>query len=140
MAKKITQEQVLEAIKGTQGLISKIQKKLEAALGETICWDTVEKYVHKWEVCEAALKAEKEAMLDLAENNIFKALTQNDLATSKWYLRMKGKERGYVETQEIHNVNADPLNVNLQGELFSAEDLMQSGTVEVSGEEVSTEE
>ena len=140
MAKKVTQEQVLEAIKGTQGLVSKIQKKLEAATGETWSWETVERYIHKWETCEEAVKAEKEAMLDLAENNIFKALTQNDLATSKWYLRMKGKERGYVETQEIHNVNADPLNVNLQGDLFSAEDLMQSGTVEVNGEENSSEE
>ncbi len=140
MAKKVTLEQVLEAIKGTQGLVSKIQKKLEAATGETWSWETVERYIHKWEACEEAVKAEKEAMLDLAENNIFKALTQNDLATSKWYLRMKGKERGYVETQEIHNVNADPLNVNLQGDLFSAEDLMQSGTVEVSSEEGSTEE
>ena len=140
MAKKVTQEQFLEAIKGTQGLVSKIQKKLGAATGETWSWETVERYIHKWEACEEAVKAEKEAMLDLAENNIFKALTQNDLATSKWYLRMKGKERGYVETQEIHNVNADPLNVNLQGDLFSAEDLMQSGTVEVNGEENSSEE
>ena len=140
MAKKVTQEQVLEAIKGTQGLISKIQKKLEAATGEHWNWETVEKYVHKWEACEEAVKAEKEAMLDLAENNIFKALKQNDLATSKWYLRMKGKERGYIETQEVHNINADPLNVNLQGDLFSAEDLQQSSTVEISGEETDSEE
>lgn len=126
---------MLEAIKGTQGLISKIQRKLEAQLGETICWDTVEKYVHKWSSCEEAVKAEKEAMLDIAENNVFKALTQNDLATSKWYLKMKGKERGYVETQEIHNVNADPLNINLGGELFSADELAKCSGVEISGEE-----
>ncbi len=137
MAKKVTQEQVLEAIKGTQGLISKIQKKLEAATGETWSWETVERYVHKWESCEEAVKAEKEAMLDLAENNIFKALTQNDLATSKWYLRMKGKERGYIETQEIHNVNADPLNINLQGELFSEEELKGCSMVEVANEKES---
>lgn len=135
MAKKITQEQMLEAIKGTQGLISKIQRKLEAQLGETICWDTVEKYVHKWSSCEEAVKAEKEAMLDIAENNVFKALTQNDLATSKWYLRMKGKERGYVETQEIHNVNADPLNINLQGELFSEDELKTCRAVEITNNE-----
>lgn len=135
MAKKITQEQMLEAIKGTQGLISKIQRKLEAQLGETICWDTVEKYVHKWSSCEEAVKAEKEAMLDLAENNVFKELVSGDIGTSKWYLRMKGKERGYIEAQEIHNVNADPLNINLQGELFSAEELANCSGVEISGEE-----
>lgn len=126
---------MLEAIKGSNGLVSKIQRKLELALGEHICWETVERYVHKWESCEQAVKAEKEEMLDIAENNVFKALTQNDLATSKWYLKMKGKERGYVETQEIHNVNADPLNINLQGELFTAEELANCSGVEVSGEE-----
>lgn len=135
MAKKITQEQMLEAIKGSQGLVSKIQRNLEGITGEPIGWDTAARHVKKWEACERAIKAEKEAMLDLAENNVFKALTKNDLATSKWYLRMKGKDRGYIETPEIHNVNADPLNINLQGELFSAEELANCSGVEVSGEE-----
>ena len=131
MAKKITQAQMLEAIKGSQGLVTKIQRKLESMLEESVCWDTVEKYVHKWESCEQAVKAEKEAMLDLAENNVFKELVSGDIATSKWYLRMKGKDRGYIETQEIHNVNVDPLNINLQGELFTAEELANCSGVEI---------
>lgn len=135
MAKHITKEEMLEAIKNSQGLVSKIQKKLEAATGERWSWETVERYVHKWEACEEAVKAEKEAMLDLAENNVFKALTQNDLPTSKWYLRMKGKERGYVETQELQMRRADPLNINLQGELFGEDELKQSEMVEVPDEQ-----
>ena len=134
MAKKITLEQMLEAIKNSQGLISKIQKKLETILQEKICWDTVEKYVHKWEETENAIKAEKEAMLDLAENNIFKELVNGDIHTSKWYLKMKGKERGYVETQEIQMANADPLNINLTGDTMTAEQLAQSPGVEINDE------
>lgn len=125
---------MVECIKDTQGLISKIQRKLEKATGEHWNWETVNNYVHKWEAAEQAVKAEKEAMLDLAENNVFKALAKDDLATSKWYLRMKGKERGYVESQEIQMSNADPLNINLQGELFNDEELMQSQTVEIGNE------
>ena len=49
MSKKITQEQMLRAIENSQGLISKVQRKLESDMGEKICWDTVEKYIHKWE-------------------------------------------------------------------------------------------
>ena len=131
MAKKITQEQMLEAIKNSQGLISKIQRKLESMLQEHICWDTVEKYVHKWESCEEAVKAEKESMLDFAENNVFKEIVNGDIATSKWYLKMKGKDRGYVETQEVHMTNADPLNINLQGETFTESELKESSMVEV---------
>lgn len=136
MAKKVTKNQVLEAIEGSQGLITKIQRKLIRLTGEHWNWETVQRYVHKWAETEAALKAETECVLDFAEQNVNKAIIEeHDLATSKWYLRMKGKERGYVETQEIHNVNADPLNINLQGELFSAEELANCSGVEVSGEE-----
>ena len=132
MAKKITQEQMLEAIKNSQGLISKIKRKLEAMTEETWSWETVERYVHKWEACEQAVKAEKEAMLDIAENNIFKELANGDTATSKWYLRMKGKERGYEDTPTIKLANTDPLNINLQGDLFTDEELANCAAVEVN--------
>jgi len=135
MAKEITQEQMLEAIKNSQGLVSKIQRKLESSLQEHICWETVDRYIHKWESCENAVRAEKEAMLDLAENNIFKELVNGDTATSKWYLRMKGKERGYEDTPTIQISNEDPLNINLTGDTMSAEELKESADIEVTGGE-----
>lgn len=134
MAKKITQEQMLEAIQGSQGLVSKIQRRLEEITREPWnSWETVERYIHKWESCEQAIRAEKEAMLDLAENNIFKELARGDTATSKWYLRMKGKERGYEDTPTIQLANDDPLNINLTGDTMSAEELKQSADIEVTG-------
>lgn len=129
--KNVTLEQMLEAISGSQGLVSKIQKKLEAATKETWSWETVRNYLDKWPECEEAIKAEKESMLDLAENNIFKELVAGDSKTSKWYLRMKGKDRGYIETQEVRNVNTDPLNINLQGDLYTEKELKESSMVEV---------
>lgn len=140
MAKNLTKEEVLDAIENSQGLISKIQKKLQAARGENFCWETVNNYVHKWPETEEALKAEKEAILDLAENNIFKELVSGDAATSKWYLKMKGKDRGYIETQEILNKNPDPLNINLSGDTASAEDLASSPMVEVGNAEEGPED
>ena len=134
MAHKITKEQLLQAIEGSQGLVSKIQRKLEAAIGEKICWDTVDKLVHKWEETETAVKAEKEAMLDIAENNIFKEMVNGDTATSKWYLRMKGKERGYEDTAKLQLDGTDPLNINLTGETMTAEELANSGDVEITGD------
>ncbi len=131
MAKKITQEQMLEAIKDSQGLVSKIQRRIAAIIGESIAWETVERYIQKWDATQEAVKAEKELMLDIAENNIFKELVNGDTSVSKWYLRMKGKERGYEDTPIIKLDNTDPLNINLQGELFSDEELKQSSAVEV---------
>ena len=141
MAKKlnVTKEQLLEAIEGSQGLVSKIQRKLMAAIGEKISWDAVDRLVHKYPEAEEAVKAEKEAMLDIAENNIFKEIVSGDTKTSKWYLRMKGKERGYVETQEVQLAKADPLNINLQGELFSDDELKESSMVDVPDYEAESE-
>lgn len=134
MAHKITKEQMLEAIQGSQGLVSKIQRKLETILGEKISWDTTEKWIHKWEDAETAVKNEKEAMLDIAENNIFKEMVNGDTATSKWYLRMKGKERGYEDTAKLQLDGTDPLNINLTGETMTAEELANSGDVEITGD------
>ena len=136
MAKKVTKQQILDAIKDSQGLISKIQKRLEAATGETWSWETVRNYLEKDPDYEVAIKAEKESILDLAENNIFQALQQKDLGTAKWYLRMKGKDRGYVETQEVIN-HSDPLNIDLGGSKQTASELMESSNVEVGNEEAS---
>ena len=133
MAHKITKEQMLEAIQGSQGLVSKIQRKLEAILGEKISWDTTEKWIHKWEEAETAVKNEKEAMLDIAENNIFKDMVNGDTATSKWYLLMKGKERGYEDTAQLQLDNTDPLRIDLSGDLMTAQELAASPEVEITG-------
>ena len=136
--KKITKDEFLECISGSQGLISKIRRKLEAATSETWSWETVERYTHKWKEAEQAIKAEKESMLDIAENNIFKEMVNGDVGTSKWYLKMKGKDRGYIETQELQLKKNDPLNINLSGELFSADELKECTGVEINGDEKET--
>jgi len=135
MAKKlnVTKEQLLEAIEGSQGLVSKIQRKLMAAIGEKISWDAVDRLIKKYDEAQEAVRAEKEAMLDIAENNIFKDMVNGDTATSKWYLRMKGKERGYEDTPTIQLDNSDPLRIDISGEPMSAEDLAGSADIEVTG-------
>jgi len=132
--KKVTKEEFIECIKGSQGLLTKIQRKLEAKTGETWSWETVERWCHKWEEAELAIKAEKEAMLDIAENNIFKEMVNGDTATSKWYLRMKGKDRGYEDTAALRLDGTDPLNINLTGDTMTAEELAKSADVEITGD------
>lgn len=134
MAKDITKAQMLEAIRGSNGIVTNIKRRLEAIRGERICWDTVDKYIHKWEETETALKSEKEEMLDMAEHNILRDIVErHDVGTSKWYLRMKGKERGYEDTPTIQLANEDPLRIDLTGETMTAEELQNSPDIEVTG-------
>ena len=133
MAFNIPKETVLEAIKGSAGLITTIQKRLSAAIERNISWTCTKEYTEKWEETKEAMEAERQTTLDVAEGTIVKEIYNNNAEMAKWYLRMKGKERGYVETQEILNKNPDPLNINLTGDTMSAETLKESQDIEVTG-------
>lgn len=135
MAHNLTKDEVLEAVRGSNGIITNVQRKLEASRGQKISWDTTAKYVDKWEETKTALQSEKEAVLDMAEHNILKdIIDRHDVGTSKWYLRMKGKERGYEDTAALRLDGTDPLNINLTGDTMTAEELAQSSDVEISGD------
>ena len=140
MAFRIPKETVLKAIKGSAGLITTIQKRLSAEIERNISWTCTKEYAEKWEETREAMEAERQTTLDVAEGTILKELYSNNVEMAKWYLRMKGKERGYIETQEVRNVNQDPLNININGAMQTAEELEGSSTVEVSNGENTGEE
>lgn len=127
MARHFTKEQVLDAIKGSNGIMSTIAGLLGCD------WSTAEKFTQKWEETKTALQNEKERTLDAAENVILNALNAKDVQTAKWYLKMKGQDRGYVERQETTIKNADPLNINLSGGELSAEEITSQDNVEIGG-------
>lgn len=133
MAYRITKEQVLNAIKGSAGLITTIQKRLSAEVEHNLSWPCTKEYTEKWAETREAMEAERQTTLDVAEGTIVKEIYNNNAEMAKWYLRMKGKERGYIETQEVLNKNPDPLNINLTGDLMTAEELAASDEVEITG-------
>lgn len=133
MQYNFTEKQVLEAIKNSGGIITTIQAHLVPIHNSKPDWNTVKKYVDKWESTKAAVEAERQTVLDVAENNIFQEIYKHNPELSKWYLKMKGKDRGYIETQELINKNPDPLNINLSGDTMSAEELAESSDVEITG-------
>lgn len=133
MQYNFTEKQVLEAIKNSGGIITTIQAHLVPIHNSKPDWNTVKKYVDKWESTKAAVEAERQTVLDVAENNIFQEIYKHNSELSKWYLKMKGKDRGYIETQEVINKNPDPLNINLSGETMTAEEFANSGDVEITG-------
>ena len=133
MQYNFTEKQVLEAIKNSGGIITTIQAHLVPIHNSKPDWNTVKKYVDKWESTKAAVEAERQTVLDVAENNIFQEIYKHNPELSKWYLKMKGKDRGYIETQELINKNPDPLNINLSGEEMTREELAGSDNVELTG-------
>lgn len=134
MAKKITEAQLLEAIAGSKGIIQNVRRKLIELRGEAIGWDAVNTRIEKSKKATTALNNEKEITLDSAENVINKAVESGDIAAAKWYLRMKGKARGYEGTATVKLDTGDPLNINFAGlDGVTQAELLEAGNVEVGG-------
>lgn len=86
----VNKDELLKAINGSYGIISTIAKRLN------INWNTARTYIKKYPDATQAYNNERNTMLDTAESCIITALEQNDVATAKWFLQLKGKDRGYT--------------------------------------------
>lgn len=80
----------IKAIKNTGGVISAIAGKLQCD------WSTAKRMISEDADIERAYDDECEAMLDSAESNLHKLITQSDIVAIKYYLSTKGKARGYI--------------------------------------------
>ena len=88
---KCTQEEILKAIKGSQGIITQVAKRLG------VSWDTAQRYIQANDINRTAFKNERESVLDLAESVIYKSITNGNTQDAKWLLSTLGKKRGYGE-------------------------------------------
>ena len=127
--KQIKQQDVLNAIKDSGGVISTIARRLNCN------WNTAKNYCDKWESTKTALQDEKETTLDTAEIKLLDAIKAGDTQIIKWFLSTKGKDRGYTTKIETSiNTSDDPIiNIHLGGETMTKEQLQDCDTVEICG-------
>lgn len=132
MAYKFTKDQVLNAIKGTRGITEAIAKKLGCG------WHAAQDAVNRWEETRAEVIVERERSLDFAEGVVLDAISKKDVKTAKWYLMMKGKERGYLQDNVLRIDNQDPLNISIDG--MTREQLAASEFVEINDTEATQDQ
>ncbi len=121
---KHTLEQVLAGITGSLGIKKVIAQKLN------IHRNTVELYLRRWEAAREAYNEEVNTVGDMAESVIIRSIQHEEVETAKWYARMKLKDRGYVERQEISGpdggslitVNIIRRNTNTEGSKNGSKD------------------
>ena len=104
MARK-TQKAVLEAIKGSGGIMSAIARRLD------VTWYTAKKYVEKWQATREALLAEMESVKDIAESTLIKSIQSGNTQDAKWYLSKKAKDRGFADRIEVEGRNETVITV-----------------------------
>lgn len=106
--KRILKEKnLLEAIEGSNGVVSVIAKKLNVA------WDTANDAIKRSEKASQAYMNECERVLDFAENKIFESIKAGNTNNAKWYLTKKGKARGYGDEIQLENIYAEDNEIKI---------------------------
>jgi hypothetical protein len=102
--------QIKEALEKNDGLITQTAK----ALG--ISRQALSKRIHKNKDLELFLESVRDSTLDIAESQLFKAIRSGKAWAVCFYLKCRGKKRGYVEKQELDLSAKDNLSSTLSVE------------------------
>jgi len=94
MANKAKQEAVLQALVKTLGVVAPACKK--ADVSRTQFYEWCKDPTFKAKVDEIAEEA-----LDFVESRAFNLIQDGSVPMTIFYLKTKGKKRGYVESQEV---------------------------------------
>lgn len=101
--KKIKQAYI-EALYNTGGLTSQAAKMVGVGNRGTILdWRKKDEEFNA--ACETAIEEAREMTLDMAENALLRAIQAGDFGAIKFFLKCKGRQRGYDLRQEI-DINA----------------------------------
>ena len=84
--KPYTKEDILKAIKGSNGIISLVTQKLGQLTGDPCGWHCAAKWIKKWKCTEKALKDEKYLGIDFAKSKLFALIKDRDFRAIKFHL------------------------------------------------------
>lgn len=91
-------EQFISAIPGSGGIVTTIAKRVGCE------WHTAKKYITNYATVTQAYTDECEKVLDAAESVVVGNIVESkDVQTAKWYLTMKGADRGYAPKQKLEH-------------------------------------
>ena len=100
-------EEIGEALRKTGGFVSKTAEILE------LTPQAIYKRIREDDELRAILDNIEGAYLDLAESKLIKAIGNEHKWAIEFYLKTKGKKRGYVERQEHTGADGEPVVFNI---------------------------
>lgn len=109
---KVTDEQLIDAIKKNAGIVSGIITTLKKEYGAEITRSAIYQRKDNNPRIAAAFTEAEETVLDVAEGKLLTAINKGEMKPIMFYLRTKGKRRGYAERQEITGADGKPVAVN----------------------------
>ena len=102
---RFTIDQIAEALRSAAG----IRSGAAALLGCSP--STIKRYVDRYETLARIEKEVVEFTLDLAESRLLDAINEGNLTAVMFYLKTKGKNRGYSERHQLEGKDGGPVEV-----------------------------
>ena len=92
---ELTAEAVINKIKEMHGNVSSVARAFKMSR------QTLYKYINDHPTVQAALDESRETMIDNVESKLYSKALAGDTASMIFFLKTQGKQRGYVERNEI---------------------------------------
>jgi len=96
-------EKICRALRESKGLLTLAAQKAGVSY-----W-TVWRYSKDFPSVAKAVEESKEGMLDFAEGKLYKAISEDNLTAIIFFLKTKGKQRGYIERSELSGLGGGPI-------------------------------
>ena len=100
-----TKKALLEALEKTLGIVTTACKIVGVQRG------TFYRYYNEDKNFAKAVKDVDNIVLDFAESQLHQQIKDSNTASTIFYLKTKGKNRGYVERQEITGKDGDAIEI-----------------------------
>ena len=94
---------MIEALTESLGVVTDACRKVGIARKTHYEWYNEDKEYHK------SVDDLGQVALDFAESMLYKKMRDKDTTAIIFYLKTKGKKRGYIERQEITGKDGDPI-------------------------------
>jgi len=99
---------MIKALEQSLGIVTVACKKAE------IPRSTFYKWLNEDEDFAREVKDIENIALDFAESQLHKQISDNSTSATIFYLKTKGKKRGYIERQEITGADGVPTNFQIE--------------------------
>ncbi len=98
---------------------------------------TVSTYIKRSKTLQALEKEIIEASLDKAENTLLNAIDNGGVTAAMFYLKTKGKSRGYTEKMELSGPGGGPISIEAtRAQFHDRLDAMRENALDASAVEV----
>jgi len=107
-SRHIKKESILKALEQSLGVVNMACKKADVPRS------TFYKWMKEDDDFAQQVKEIDNIALDFAESQLHRQIADNSTAATIFYLKTKGKKRGYIERQEITGADGMPTNFQIE--------------------------